>query len=39
MKRKQMMYRAIKEREYGIRGQRIPQLRGCLADINNKRIQ
>jgi hypothetical protein len=39
MKRKQMMYRAMKEREYGIRGQRIPQLRGCLADINNKRIQ
>ena len=31
-KRMQMIYRALKNREYGIR-EVLPQLRGCLADI------
>jgi hypothetical protein len=37
-KRMQMIYRVLKNREYGIRVQRIPSLRGCLADMK-KRIQ
>jgi hypothetical protein len=32
-KRNQMIFRVVKDREYGMRRQQIPTLRGCMADM------